>query len=235
MSPEQHPDFRRFQETGSLPSVRFNPYFSDVYSLAITFLHLALLRAPLDLLAATDPRKAALVGYLREVKRCYPELYEILAVMLAEEPHLRPAFWEILKRVNELIPANAAEFPVIEEQISASASTESSLDTEPTLPAYSYPEFNSQYPDAPVYIASIAETQAPYLARIYIPCAGCLSPDYIDNLQDFGLSLVHPTCLVSLYFPNSQCVNCSKSGQMIKKAGAKWYGCKACQALVPLG
>ena len=232
MSPEQHPDFRRFQETGSLPTVSFNPYFSDVYSLAITFLHLALLRAPLDLLAATEPRKAALMGYLIEVKRGYPDLYALLAVMLSEQSHLRPAFWEILKRVNELIPEKAEEFPVLETQTSPNSSTESSLTEEPTPSAYSYPEFNSQYPDAPVYIASIAETQAAYLARIYTACAGCQVPDYIENLQDFGPFLVHSTCLLPLYPPNSQCPNCSKPAPTIKKPEAKGYFCKACQSLL---
>lgn len=199
MSPEQHPDFRHFQETGSLPTVRFNPYYSDVYSLAITFLHLALLRAPLDLLAATEPRKTALSGYLREVRREYPQLYEILAVMLAEEPHLRPEFWEILKQVNTLIPAEAENFPVIEEEkIPQSHSSNGSISAEPCATAYYYPEFNTEYPDAPAYISSIVETRVAYAARVYKKCAGCSSPDYIDNLEDLGESLAHASCLISL-------------------------------------
>lgn len=197
MSPEQHPDFRHFQETGSLPTVRFNPYYSDVYSLAITFLHLALLRAPLDLLAATEPRKIALSGYLREVNREYPQLYEILAVMLAEEPHLRPEFWEILKQVNTLIPTKSDNFPVIEEEkVLQSHSSNESISSEPCANAYYYPEFNTEYPDAPAYISSIAETRVAYAARIYTQCAGCLNPDYVENFEDFGGKLAHANCFL---------------------------------------
>lgn len=235
MSPEQRPDFRRFQETGSLPTVSFNPYFSDIYSLAVTFMHLALLRPPLELLAAQEQRLAALAHYMSEIQGQYPELHAILYSMLAEQPSYRSGFGSVLQRLNDLLNEANDQFPVLDTGEKPNPPyPESSEPVDVSAPAYVYPDFTSQSADAAVYVSSIVDTRAPYTARIYTQCAACHASAYIDSLQDFDIHLVHSDCIKRWYFLPSRCVFCGTNSLLLKKGEQDpAFICQVCQSLAP--
>ena len=94
MSPEQAPILREFQRSGKIPNCKVNAYQSDVYSLGVTFVHLALMEAPVKLLV--DDREGAVSGYLEQVRTGYPVLHGALYYMLQTEVAKRPEFSQIL-------------------------------------------------------------------------------------------------------------------------------------------
>ena len=65
MSPEQIPFLQKFQRTGQLSPMTMSPYKSDVYSLELTFLQMALLEPPIKLLANRDAALQEYVGMLQ--------------------------------------------------------------------------------------------------------------------------------------------------------------------------
>jgi serine/threonine protein kinase len=89
MSPEQLPRLREFQSSGKLPETNFNAFKSDVYSLGVTFLHLALFEAPTHLMFDRD---SALQSYCSRIQAEYPRIYSLLWYMLQLDPNNRPDF-----------------------------------------------------------------------------------------------------------------------------------------------
>jgi len=94
MSPEQHPFLQEFQRTGQLPPMTMSPYKSDVYSLGVTFLQMALLEPPVKLL--TTNTDAALAEYVGMIQGHYPILCNCLYYMLQSDPAQRPDIPQLL-------------------------------------------------------------------------------------------------------------------------------------------
>lgn len=95
MSPEQEPMLQEYQRTGQLPQMSVNPFKSDVYSLGITFLQLALMEPPIKILSGN--REAALTEYLGYIGQSYPILANCLRYMLQNQPSQRPDIPELVK------------------------------------------------------------------------------------------------------------------------------------------
>lgn len=93
MSPEQIALMHEFQQTGVLPSADFDPYMSDVYSLGMTFLHLALMEPPIKVL--THNRTAALTEYLGIVANPHPNVAYYIRCMVADNQAQRCSFDDI--------------------------------------------------------------------------------------------------------------------------------------------
>ena len=94
MSPEQHPFLQEFQRTGQLPPMTMSPYKSDVYSLGVTYLQMALLNPPVKLLLVN--RDAALAEYVGMIQGHYPILCNCLYYMLQSDPAQRPDIPQLL-------------------------------------------------------------------------------------------------------------------------------------------
>lgn len=91
MSPEMLPVLADFQRTGVLPQIaEMDFYKADVYSLGVSFLHLALFEPPIRLL--TSDRPSAISFYLSTIQSVYPYLHYLLSNMLQTEPSSRPDF-----------------------------------------------------------------------------------------------------------------------------------------------
>lgn len=102
MSPEQIPALQQYQATGDLPASSSDPYSADVYSLGVTFLHLALAETPIKLLL--NQREAAVEEYLARVKPDYPRLFSCLEPMLRTNPTARPTFEELQNTLKSFQP-----------------------------------------------------------------------------------------------------------------------------------
>lgn len=102
MSPEQLPMLQEFQRTGQLPQLTSSPFKSDVYSLGITFLQLALMDPPVKVLIAD--RSAALNEYFEKIRNPYPILSWCFSYMLQSDPKDRPDIPVLLQNLKN--PAN---------------------------------------------------------------------------------------------------------------------------------
>jgi len=111
MSPEQIPFLQEFQRTGQLPPMTMSPYKSDVYSLGVTFLQMALLEPPVKLLLAN--RDAALQEYVGMIQGHYPVLCGCLYYMLQSDPAQRPDIPQILSYLQN--PANFVALTVTQK------------------------------------------------------------------------------------------------------------------------
>ena len=102
MSPEQMALMQEYQRTGVLPSADFDPYVSDVYSLGLTFLHVALMEPPIKVL--TSNRNAALTEYLNGLSARYPSICGYLEHMLVDDASQRGSFEDLLIHIHRDFP-----------------------------------------------------------------------------------------------------------------------------------
>jgi serine/threonine protein kinase len=102
MSPEQMALMQEFQRTGVLPSTDFDAYVSDVYSLGMTFLHVALMEPPIKVL--TSDRFAALTEYLGILSVQYPTVSGYLGCMVADNKAQRWSFDDIYANLIQNFP-----------------------------------------------------------------------------------------------------------------------------------
>jgi len=123
MSPEQHPMLQEYQRTGQLPQLSINPFKSDVYSLGVTFLQLALMEPPIQILTAN--REAALQEYLGSIRQSYPVLAYCLDYMLQNQPSQRPDIPELVNYLKN--PENKVVMTLPQPQLSAVTPTEEPL------------------------------------------------------------------------------------------------------------
>ena len=101
MSPEVLPVLVEFQRTGLLPKMEGVDYYkADVYSLGVTFLHLAICEPPIRLL--TSDRPSAISFYLSQIQQPYPYLHYLLRNMLETEPNSRPVFQTLYDYIESL-------------------------------------------------------------------------------------------------------------------------------------
>jgi len=130
MSPEQSAHMQEFQRTGVLPATNFDPYMSDVYSLGMTFLHVALMEPPIQIL--TSNRDAALVEYLAMLSASYPTVYDYLKYMLVANGSGRCTFESTFDHLHQLL------YP----QSAGSGQVPAQLEPQPT---YYVPQSDPQY------------------------------------------------------------------------------------------
>lgn len=109
MSPELIPVFQQYQVTGDLPPSSSDPYQADVYSLGVTFLHLALAEVPVKLMGMQ--REAALAEYIERLKQDYPIMHSFLVLMLQTDPMARITFEQL--RTSLLLLSKNAHEPLI--------------------------------------------------------------------------------------------------------------------------
>jgi len=126
MSPEVLPVLAEFQKTGVLPQVTgMDCYKADIYSLGVSFLHLALLEPPIRLL--TNDRPSAISFYLSTIQSLYPYMHYLLTNMLHTEPSARPDFQALHSYVAALFKAEEPDRTQEEtDYFSSSASTQAS-------------------------------------------------------------------------------------------------------------
>lgn len=180
MSPEQLPNLQLFQETGSLPSVGFNPFQSDVYSLGLSFLHLALGKPPVDLLADQSRREVAVQQYMSSLVDEYPVLHRILQCLLVRDPANRCTFSWVVARLNELLPGGENYPTMLEPGQDFSPPVPDALEHVPPQPL-SYPSFYSTKPDWFSYVQSIVDQNIPYEAAVMWSCFVCKRQMYITG------------------------------------------------------
>jgi len=130
MSPEQFAHMQEFQRTGVLPATNFDPYMSDVYSLGMTFLHVALMEPPIQIL--TSNRDSALTEYLGMLSASYPTVYDYLKYMLVANGSGRCTFENTFDHLHQLL------YP----QSAGSGQVPPQLEVQPT---YYVPQSDSQY------------------------------------------------------------------------------------------
>lgn len=131
MSPEVLPVLGEFQRTGVLPKMEGVDYYkADVYSLGVTFLHLAVCEPPIRLL--TSDRPSAVSFYLSQIQQPYPYLHYLLSNMLEKEPSSRPVFQTLYDYVESLFQSTikpeteAKPTETVTTSIDYSSSTQSS-------------------------------------------------------------------------------------------------------------
>jgi len=109
MSPELIPALQLFQATGELPVSTSDPYLADVYSLGVTFLHLALAEVPIRLMLRE--REVALGEYLARLRLSFPGLVCCLEQMLRTNPAARPTFEDLQTTLKPLRKASEESLP----------------------------------------------------------------------------------------------------------------------------
>ena len=146
MSPEQIPLMQEYQQTGVLPSAEFDPYMSDVYSLGMTFLHVALMEPPIKVL--TNNRHAALTEYLGMLSGSYPSFCWYLGCMLIDDPFQRWSFENLLNNLRQNLPQPYVEQCAESYQPTAPAEMPAVQPVEETIqyppPAPQFAEGNQQ-------------------------------------------------------------------------------------------
>jgi len=97
LSPELKREYSQVIMKGGQSGLRYDPYKSDVYSLGVTFVYMALLEPPMELMdtSALAAVTEQLMGKLTE----YPQFRVIADRMLTESPEARCSFEEIVEFV----------------------------------------------------------------------------------------------------------------------------------------
>ena len=178
MSPEQFAHMQEFQRTGVLPATNFDPYMSDVYSLGMTFLHVALMEPPIQIL--TSNRDAALAEYLGVLSASYPTVYGYLKYMLEANGSGRCTFESTFDHLHQLLYPQSAGSEQVPPQ----------LETQPTYYApQSDPQYVTDQSAGSGQVPAQLEAQPTY----YVPQS---DPQYVrDQGQGaYGLNQSNPGC-----------------------------------------
>ena len=170
MSPEQFAHMQEFQRTGVLPATNFDPYMSDVYSLGMTFLHVALMEPPIQIL--TSNRDAALAEYLGILSASYPTVYGYLKYMLVANGSGRCTFESTFDHLHQLLYSQSAVPAQLEAQptyyapqSAGSGQVPVQLEAQPT---YYAPQLNPGYERAD-QAGAVGQGQPPNLSHSYDP------------------------------------------------------------------
>lgn len=107
MSPEQLVFMQQFQQTKELPNTDFDPYASDVYSLGMTFLHVALMEPPIKVLI--ERRETSIAEYLNRLATRYQNIAQVLQTMLNDVPANRGSFKYYQDYLSSLLQPQAAQ------------------------------------------------------------------------------------------------------------------------------
>ena len=186
MSPEQIPILQEYQRTGKLPDVSINAFKSGMYSVGITFLQLALLEPPVQLLIGD--RDAAITSYLGQLQANYPKLSLALYYMLLKDPVQRPDFPQIVEYLSH---QNPVILTVNQQQATGVVSAPKDV-TASATPEY-YQPGSEQWGVESAQQGSEVTSQPPTQA-----CGNCQQTMYVSTLQPIVYEQVTymmcPTC-----------------------------------------
>lgn len=117
LSPELKREYSQIIIRGGNANMRYDPYKSDVYSLGVTFVYMALLEPPMELM-----NTASLAEVTEEVLAKlvdYPKFRVIAGKMMVENPEERCSFEDIIRSAEGYFSASSlkSQMPEIEKPI----------------------------------------------------------------------------------------------------------------------